>query len=248
MTNANKIFMILMGIMIMTFSYGVNAESVNDFYYQNDYSVKFSKEEYDTISNFYYDGYQKYMTQEDYERFINIGIIDGEINTIMLYDNQNNSRTTVEHTTASKSLKVSYYCQNITCTLGVILTWLKSPSIRSYDLIGAYSSTKDSLKLLAADISSGSAPESYAEKKSESYGVSATLKLPSSGDDVRASATITANKGSTVYVSYQHAKKSITLANSRKYSFNSGGYGNVFLFDSSVSNYYDAMGGVKVSL
>lgn len=247
MTKKDKIFMIVITVLTLVFGYDAKAES-NDVYYQNDHYVKFTKEEYDTISEFYYEGYQDYMNQEDYEEFINSGIVGGEIKTVITYDNSSVTRASVSHTTANKSLKVTYSCPSTTCTMSAVATWINSPKVRSYDLIGAYSSTKDSLKMLGADVTGGVSFEDYVEKRVESYGVSSTLKLPSSGDSVRVSATITAKKGSTVYVSYQHAKKSISLANSRKYSFNVGGYGNVFLFDSSVSSYYDAMGGVKVSL
>ena len=55
-------------------------------------------------------------------------------------------------------------------------------------------------------------------------------------------------KNGTVYASYQHAKRNISLINSRRYTFASGGFGNVFSFDSAVGDYYDEMGGVSISL
>lgn len=247
MTKKDKIFMIGIAVLTLVFGYDVRAEN-NDIYYQNDYNVKFTKEEYDTISEFYYEGYQDYMNQEDYEEFINLGIVDSEIKTVITYDNSIMTRASVSHTTANKSLKVTYSCPSTTCTMFAVATWINSPKVRSYDLIGAYSPTKNSLTFNGADVSNGSTFDEYVEKKQESYGISATVKLQSSGTAIRVAMDFKAKKGSTVYVSYQHAKKSISLANSRKYSFNAGGYGNVFLFNSSVSSCYDAMGGVKVSL
>lgn len=247
MTKRDKIFMIGIAVLTLVFGYDVKAES-SDIYYQNYYYVKFTKEEYDTISEFYYEGYQDYMNQEDYEEFINSGIVGSEIKSSITYDNSVMTRASVSHTTANKSLKVTYSCPSTTCTMSAVVTWINSPKVRSYDLIGAYSPTKGSLKFVTADVTAGSTPKDYVEYKSENYGISATLQLPSSGSDVVVTSRFKAQKGSTVYVSYQHAKKSISLSNSRKYSFNAGGYGNVFLFESSVSSYYDAMGGVKVTL
>jgi len=247
MTKKNKIFMIGISVLTLMFGYDVKADN-NKIYYQNDYYVRFTKEEYDAISEFYYEGYQEYMNQEDYEEFIESGIIDSEIKTVVTYDNSPMTRASVSHTTANKSLKVTYSCPSTTCTLSAVVTWINSPKVTSYDLIGAYSPTSGNLKMLSADVTGGVSFDNYIEKKVGNYGVSATLKLPSSGDNVRVSATMTAKKSTTVYVSYQHAKKSISLANSRKYSFNAGGYGGVFLFDSSVASYYDAMGGVKITL
>lgn len=51
-----------------------------------------------------------------------------------------------------------------------------------------------------------------------------------------------------IYGSYQHAAKSATLAESRKYTFSPYGKGGVFDFESSVSDKYDAMGGVEMKV
>ena len=54
--------------MLMTiFISVVNAEELT--YYTNSNNVNFSKEEYEFISNFYFEGYQNYMTEEDYKEF-----------------------------------------------------------------------------------------------------------------------------------------------------------------------------------
>lgn len=83
-----------------------------------------------------------------------------------------------------------------------------------------------------------------------STGASATFRLPN--DTVITSMAydftfVVAKKGK-VAVSYQHAKKNITLANSRKFIFNYNGYGSVFLFDQSIRSYYDQMMGVDLIL
>jgi hypothetical protein len=79
-------------------------------------------------------------------------------------------------------------------------------------------------------------------------GVGCSFKLPTSATDITAEISFDVNPGGTVFASYQHAAKTSTLAKSQNYTFHYAGYGNVFLFDSSVEPYYDGMGGVYISL
>lgn len=247
MIKNNKLFLVLVVSLLIT-SLNVRAAENESYYYQNNNNINFTREEYDFLSEFYYEGYQDGMTSDDYERFINSNILGNEIKRVTLYDGLNSSRSSIQHTTENKKLVLTYVCSSTTCTMAAVNTWINSPKVRSYDLIGAYSPTKGSLKFSGAEVSNGSTFNKYTERRQEDYGISGTVKLQDTGSAVRVSMDFTAKKGSTVYVSYQHAKKTISLVNSRKYSFNANGYGGVFLFDSDVSSYYDAMGGVKVSL
>lgn len=111
----------------------ISAQEVE--YYTNHYGVKFSKKEYEFISNFYFDGYQDYMTEKDYNQFIESDIINGVINTIVS-DSENLSKELI-HETTMKILKVSSSCSS-DCYVVTTLTWKSNPSVRSYDLIGAF--------------------------------------------------------------------------------------------------------------
>ena len=53
--------------------------------------------------------------------------------------------------------------------------------------------------------------------------------------------------GGLVYGSYQHAGSSVTLSQSKNYSFSINGYGNVFLFNTTkAKDAYDGMDGVSM--
>lgn len=244
----NKTFILIVALFVTLFSTNVSALDINEFYYTNSYGVSFTKEEYDFVSMFYFDGYQKVMNQEQYNYMIDNNLMGGDIQIKEFSDEDSLlSRANVSYATGAKKIQLSSSCTT-TCKMAITLNWTKSPNVRSYDLIGAYSPTSNSLKFNASVIYYDGEVKQYTESNQESHGVSATMKLPSSGENIKIVMDFKANKGTTVYASYQHAKKTITLANSRKYSFNSGGYGHVFLFDESVSDYYDAMGGVSMTL
>lgn len=244
-----KLFILVIALLIITLNENAKALENNEIYYTNDHYVSFTKEEYDFVSKFYFDGYQEYMNQEDYNYIIDNDLMNGEIKIEEIYDEGNGilPLTSTSYATGSKKLKLSSSCTT-NCSMTLNLTWTVSPNTRSYDLIGAYSPTSGSLKFSNSRIYYDGEVKNQVEYKQESHGVSATMKLPSPGEDIVILMHFQANKGTRVYASYQHAKRTITLTNSRKYSFNSGGYGHVFLFDESLNDYYDAMSGVQMDL
>lgn len=244
-----KLFILVIALLIITLNENAKALENNDIYYTNDHYVSFTKEEYDFVSKFYFDGYQEYMNQEDYNYMIDNDLMNGEIKIEEIYDEGNGilPLTSTSYATGSKKLKLSSSCTT-NCSMTLNLTWTVSPNARSYDLVGAYSPTSNSLKFSNSRILYDGSTNQYKEYRQESHGVSATMKLPSSGEDIIVIMEFKANKGTRVYASYQHAKKTISLTNSRKYSFLGSGYGGVFLFDESVSDYYDAMSGVQMDL
>lgn len=249
MKSFKKVFALIALLSMISFNSNAMALEDREIYYTNDYNVSFTKDEYDFVGEFYFDGYQNIMRQEDYNYMIDNDLMNGNIQITEISDeNVLLPRASVSYATGSKRLKLSSSCSTTFCSMTLNLTWLVSPNVRSYDLIGAYSPTSNNLIFSNSRIYYDGEVRQYVEYKQESHGISATMKLPSPGEDIVIVFTFKASPGTKVYASYQHAKKSISLANSRKYSFNTGGYGNVFLFDESVSDYYDAMRGVKMTL
>lgn len=243
-----KLFMVIVLLIVVLFGSNAKALENDEIFYTNEHDVSFTKEEYDFVSMFYFDGYQKLMTQEDYNYMIDNKLMDGEIKIAEVTDNDGiDILADTSHTTNSKKLKLSSSCED-TCYMTITLNWLVSPNTRSYDLVGAYSPTSNNLSFVGARMNYDGVVTQYIESKKESNGVSATMKLPTSGEGIRIVMNFYAKKGTTVYAGYQHAKKSISLANSRRYSFAASGYGGVFRFEESVLDYYDAMAGVKLTL
>lgn len=72
--------------------------------------------------------------------------------------------------------------------------------------------------------------------------------MPTAGNSIVITQIYNVNKSGIVYSSYQHATSNISKSSSMKYSISKKEYGNVFLFENSVSAYYDKMGGVSISI
>lgn len=245
-----KMNKLIWGILAMFCLLGVNVNALedNEVYYENDNGVKFTKIEYDFVSEFYYEGYQDYMTLDNYLRLKDAGVMEEKVKKVVYnYNSGIQTLTNINYQSASKKLTLSYACTS-RCYASLYVSWLTIANVRSYDLIGAYSPTANAL--VAEESSMIYSGRSYAatEKNNSKNGISSTFKLPST--DAKYAFTLDFNVpiGTKVYASYQHAKKTISLANSRKYTYASSGYGGVFRFDSSVSSYYDGMGGISATL
>lgn len=220
----------------------------NDTYYINNNGVSFTEREYNFISQFYWEGYQDDMSLTDYEEFINSDIINGEIKSVeRKYYDDNIASYSTSHKTNSKLIKITSSCTS-TCDISVVVNWSTMPNTKSYDVIGAYLdgvSLKINPKTIAKTTSANNSSDEI-KKYSNGFGVS--ILLPSSGNSYVINQTYTVSKGGTVYASYQHAKSSISLANSKNYTISKDGYGGVFKFTGTASSVYDGMGGVSISV
>lgn len=244
-----KISKFMWGILVMVCILGTNVNALEneEVYYENRNGVMFTKSEYDFVGEFYYDGYQEYLTLENYNRLKDANVMTEQIKKVVYDDGGIQTLTDVSYQSASKKLVLSYACSS-RCYASFRASWLTIANVRSYDLIGAYSPTANALVVESAEMSYSGNVVLPVEKNNSTNGISATFKLPSTDAKYTFVLDFDVPKGTKVYASYQHAKKTISLANSRKYSFNSGGYGGVFDFDSSVTSYYDGMSGVSATL
>lgn len=224
---------------------GVKAE---ELFYENNNGVILNESEYNKISEFYWEGYQENLTIDEYDYLKENGVFEHEIKTVELTDNSNISLfSVIEHKTSYKSLKMSTVCTS-DCVVSVYLDWLILPKVRSYDLLGIYldkGKVKEVRKLL---VTSNKGKTYYTYTNKESNGAGTSFELPKDVTSLKISQTFTVENKGTIYASYQHANKSISFANSQKYSFSSNGVGKVFNFESGIKDYYDCMDGVKIKL
>ena len=70
---------IFMCLLFLTLSIQANAK---DIYYTNEMNVAFSKEEYDFVSSILFDGYQKTMTEEEFNNIFLDNTIHSEIRKV----------------------------------------------------------------------------------------------------------------------------------------------------------------------
>lgn len=218
-----------------------------EIYYTNESDVSFTKEEYNFITDMFYSGYQNIMNIDDYENIFENDTLKNEIKKITFEPYVNETDRGTLHASASKKITISTSCSS-TCLVVVNAIWTATPTVRSYDVIGAYLDGVELYNTPTTTVanSTGSSRSDELVEKNNGFGVS--IKLLSSGDEMQVSQYFRVTTGGTVYASYQHAKKSITLANSKKYTISRSGYGGVFLFHSGITSYYDAMGGVDISV
>lgn len=244
-----KIFVILL-VSIM-FCGSVSADS----YFENENGVILTKPEYDFIVELYHENYPSVITMDEYNILKDNNIFGQEIKHVSSDDNMINpsisllSGDTGYHETDYKRLDVQSAC-GTKCMVSAKLVWKKLPTARSYDLFGAMQVGSSAPSAVASHKyvnGNASAPVEYI---TTGNGASATHRLPNdtSINSLAFDFSFTIAKKGKVAVSYQHAKKNITLVNSRKFIFNYNGYGSVFLFDQSVVSYYDQMCGVDLYL
>lgn len=141
----------------------------------------------------------------------------------------------------------------------VVATWKAIPSTRSYDLIGFYgfgfdfgSGTQEGNQIYTLD--GNYTVIDYAwngtniKRHSNGFGISMNVV----NSDITylqfiAECDVRANiDHPTLYASYQHAQRSLSLADSQNYTLGGAGLGSVFVFPYSISQKYDAMSGVHV--
>lgn len=222
------------------FSTNVYAEEV---YFVNQKNVEFTREEYDFISYMFWDGAQEYMDMEDYNEFITSNIMNGDLESQIYYDIPLTRSTTIED--ANRILKIVKSCSS-NCLVSVTLIWKNSPTIRSYDVIGAYLDDTTLVNNPTTTISTGGNLLSFNNIKRATNGFGVSVQLPTYGTSLIINQNFRVSTGGCVYVSYQHAIKSISLSNSQNYTFSRSGYGGVFNFSGTALTTYDRMNGVNI--
>lgn len=222
----------------------------SEIYYTNNNDVIFTKEEYDFLSKMYWEGCQELFTQNDYEDFVNSKIIEGEFQSVEATYNDNLLIRPFSENSAesnSKIIKISTSCQS-NCTVSVVVTWKTLPNTRSYDVVGARLSGNKLININHTKATSSTQKNSSTEAKKLNNGFGVSVLLPNTGTTFIISQGYTVTKGGTIYASYQHAKSSISLANSKNYTISSQGYGGVFKFSGTAANIYDQMRGVSIAV
>ncbi len=236
-----KVFILLFSC--FAFISGVYAKEI---YYTNEKGVSFTKEEYEFLSMMYWEGSQDLLSEDDYNKFIKSDIMNGTINIKEIKDN-NIVLYGTSINDGSKSLKIASSCSS-NCYVSLTTNWTASPSIRSYDVIGAYLENTSLVNDVSTTVSSTSGTRSSQEIKKFNNGFGVSISLPISGSSIVVNQTFRVNKGGHIYASYQHATRSITLADSKNYTLSRYGYGGVFKFSGIASSIYDRMNGVDIAV
>lgn len=219
----NIYIFIIFSLLLLLFSSNVFALDVS-----NTFDVKFSIDDYNKLVDVFGKDYIDSITNDEYNLIMN------HIENIKM-----NSHSS--HSTEYKTLNLS--CSGGVCR--IVLDWKKEPLIKSYDVFGILNSNNVFVSgmIFRQEYNGSSYSKNYPQTFSNGYGTS--FKLNGKGTIYL---TFAVSGHGTIYASYQHAKKNISLENSKKYTLSTNGYGSVFLFNSGISSYYDGMSGVSLSI
>ena len=228
----------------------VNAESNNDIYYTNPNGISLTEKEYNYTKTMFNEHFLEIMNQEDYEFIKRSNVNDSEVEITIKEPDYIQSRTSSYVETQAKRLAISKSCTNSICTVIMTNTWKYEPKVKSYDVMGAkFSNTSRYDDGYAAIWKVNGTNHVCSEYVTNANGIGCSYKLPSdSTADIYTYMTFEVYEtGGLVYGSYQHATSSVTLSQSKNYTFSLGGYGNVFLFNTTkAKDSYDGMGGVSM--
>lgn len=222
----------------------VFAANKENIYYKNENGVNLTTEEYNFLSQLYWDGYQKLITVEEYQNLKSLNIFQNEIETKYLVES--NMRST-SISTPKKILKVSKSCSS-DCIISTTVTWKTNPVTRSYDVIGAYLNGTRLTNNPITNVISSTQKDVFKDTNFQINGFGQSIKIPSSGNNIIINQSFKVHSNGVTFISYQHAKKKISLQNSNKYVISSDGYGRVFKFENSISSIYDGMQDLSLEL
>ena len=197
--------------------------------------IKYYKTVIDKINNI---SNTKEITQEEYDN----------VNMISLYS--------TNHETEYKKITIEDVNREIILTVD----WKKNSAVRSFDVIAlrgvGVTFDYDSIDGIQDYYLNSSKSSIYYNNTSEnvklfSNGFGVSMNLVNGASNYSLSLSINyfkdVNNG-TVYGTYQHSQRDISLSQSQRYTISANGYGGVLDFDSSVEDYFDGMGGVSINV
>ena len=222
-------------------------------YYTNPYGVEFSREEYEFLTTFYNPKHPDIMTRDMYDQFIEDDLMNSEVEIVTYSEpqlpllNPGIGPNSTSHSTSYKTVQIGKGCNPMFCAINIQNTWHVSPSVRSWDNIGAY---LDGPSLISHEDTYvySTAGVNHFSNLITTNGIGNSVELPSTGEDIVISISFKVTRGGTVYGSYQHAMQTTTLANSQNYTLSIGGYGGVFLYNGTAIGIYDGMNGVDIDV
>ena len=145
-----------------------------------------------------------------------------------------------------KKLSLSTASSGTNKIVVVTLKWKSMPKVRSYDILGVrlenttFQSSIDTIALFDGTSNAISGSKQFTN------GYGASIKLPSSCSSITIQQMFKVSTGGTVYASYQHSTRNITLSKSLDFTISSTGIGSVFNFGNN--ELFDQMTGVHLSV
>ena len=247
---------VLMLLLVAVLAIGItkNVYAEEEPYYTTPNGIELTQKEYTFLTTFFADGYVDIMTQAQYNKFVEEDLFNREM-TIKTYTEpalpllgSSMSPRSDTHVTPGKTLQIGKVCLPSYCVMSLINTWTVDPSVRSWDVIGAYMYNVTYLGHNFTFVGSNNGSTYFYNLKTASNGVGNSVDLPDNDTGLIINISFNVSKGGTVYGSYQHAMTNTTLQVSQKYNFDLGGEGGVFDFYDTAVGVYDGMSGVDIDV
>ncbi len=236
---------LLIAVVVFGLTVNVNAKEV---FYTTKSGVELTKNEYRYLKTLFWEDYIDNITEEQVEEYRNDGRFEGRLVTSSTEESDNMCSTrSTSHETPYKKLTIGATCTS-DCLVSIVTTWKVNPTIRSYDVIGAYLSNVSLLNHMTTYVYSNAGSSGFNNLKTAYNGIGNSVKLPTSGNNLVVNMIFTTTPGGHIFGSYQHATENITLLVSKNYNFSLGGYGSVFSFYGNAIGKFDGMAGVDIAV
>ncbi len=235
---------ILLTLALIIMFGGIISVHAEEIYYTNNYNISFTKEQYDFFTAMYYEGYQEYVTIDDFYYF-DVHMMNPNLVVTKYFGDEIIPMEDSVYGT-KKNLKISKYIIGLENYITLVVDWFDNPTTRSNDVIGARFENVILLDMPSTKVINDKEERKFSNIDKFTNGFGQTFLL--SGSDIKITQTYKVSKGGTVFASYQHAKKVISGANSRKYTISSSGFGGVFKFTGTAASVYDNSKGVSITV
>lgn len=230
--------------------FSVNVKADENIYYTNSNGVSMTETQYNYLKEMFFEDYPNYVTEAEYNELLTKNMFTKEIEKKTVVDESSPTITRSSyHETNAKVLTLSQSCGTAECLMVFTNAWKGEPSVKSYDLIGSLlfgDLTLNSGITSKLYFSGGTLYGDGTKYSNKGWGVS--FLLPNSTTTITVTQHFYVYGEGTVFSSYQHAVKRISLATSQKFTCNFGGWGGVFDFYGSAVGKYDHTAGVDMGI
>ena len=228
----------------------ISVKADENIYYTNSNGVSMTETQYNYLKEMFFEEYPNYVTEAEYNELLTKNMFNKEIEkkTTTDYGNQISPQSNY-HETNAKILTLSKSCSSTECLMVFTNAWKGDPTVKSYDLIGALlfgNLTLNSGLTSKLYYSGGTLYGDGTKYSNKGWGVS--FKLPTSTSLMTVTQHFYVYGTGTVFTSYQHAVKNISLATSQKFTCNYGGWGGVDDFDGTAVGKFDHTAGVDMGI
>lgn len=128
-----KVYKLIIILFVALFAQPVLAD---DYFYKNDYGVILTEKEYNFISKMYGEGYQKYLTPDDYNLIKDMDLFGKPVERVMMHFKEPFLAKGTSINDNSRTLTITKTCSK-NCLMVLSNKWNKTPSVKSYDVFGA---------------------------------------------------------------------------------------------------------------